>query len=506
MGRWMRRAAVFAALFLLPLPGVAQDVTLTSRDGQLEISGQFQGYDGELFRVMTEYGLLTIDGAGVICDGPACPDLTGFVAEVRVVGEADAGARLLPALIAAFAAERGYAIWAEPAAQGMRYTLRDVAEDRSIAVFSFAALNAQGAADALRQGDADLALAALTEPDLGSHAVGTQALVAMVAPGNPLAGLATADLARVLSGQVDNWRDIGGPDMPLVVHALLPEAGFRRALEARLGQAIVSGQDHGTLAELDAAVARDPWGLAVTAASAVTGARVLPLTDSCGFVLQPSRLAVKAEDYPLSQPFFLLTPKRRLPLIAREFLEFLRGPAADGAIAEGGLIDRGLERTALLTDGIRLANAIRAAGSEVPVTELQRLTAAMTGAERLSLTFRFDGGARTLDAASRDNLADLVRLIEIGTFEGQELIFAGFSDGSGAAAANLDLSRQRADLLREAVAEAVPDLGDLRVSLGTEAFGEVLPMACDESPIGRQLNRRVELWLRPVTGSPAPEN
>ena len=36
------------------------------------------------------------------------------------------------------------------------------------------------------------------------------------------------------------------------------------------------------------------------------------------------------------------------------------------------------------------------------------------------------------------------------------------------------------------------------------AFGEALPIACDESEIGRQLNRRVEVWLRPSTGSAAP--
>jgi phosphate transport system substrate-binding protein len=62
--------------------------------------------------------------------------------------------------------------------------------------------------------------------------------------------------------------------------------------------------------------------------------------------------------------------------------------------------------------------------------------------------------------------------------------------------ANLALSQMRA--------VAVPDLGDLRVTLHTKAFGEALPTACDESPIGRQLNRRVGVWLRPSTGSAAP--
>ena len=81
-------------------------------------------------------------------------------------------------------------------------------------------------------------------------------------------------------------------------------------------------------------------------------------------------------------------------------------------------------------------------------------------------------------------------------FRNQELILAGFSDGSGAAKANLELSRSRAEgvlgslkLLAPSVAEA--DLPRV------EAFGEALPMACDETAAGRRLNRRVELWLRP---------
>jgi phosphate transport system substrate-binding protein len=42
------RAAVFAALFLLGWTGMlaAQDVSLSSRDGKIEISGTLLGFDG----------------------------------------------------------------------------------------------------------------------------------------------------------------------------------------------------------------------------------------------------------------------------------------------------------------------------------------------------------------------------------------------------------------------------------------------------------------------------
>ena len=97
----LARAAVFAALFLLALPRIAaaQDVTLMSRDGSVEISGTLLGFDGEYYRVDTIYGELTVDGSGVNCDGPGCPSLTDYVAELQFSGAGSMGRVLLPALI-----------------------------------------------------------------------------------------------------------------------------------------------------------------------------------------------------------------------------------------------------------------------------------------------------------------------------------------------------------------------------------------------------------------------
>jgi phosphate transport system substrate-binding protein len=487
----LRRAAWAALLLALPGTAPAQDVTLTSRDGTLSIPGMFQSYDGEVFRVMTDYGPLTLDSQGVVCEGPGCPDLTGFVARIRVVGEGDAGTRILAPLLAAFAADRGYVL----AQDGVALLLRDGQDTRTVARFEVEARRPQDAVQAVASGRADFALSGLDAPDLVARPLGMMPLVAVVAPDNPLRSLSTADLARALSGQVTNWQDLGGPDMPLVVHALRPETDLRQAQETRLEVKMLPGEAHETAQALSAAVARDPWALAVTVGP-VAGARVLPLTDECGLALSPDPMATKAGDYPLALPYFVLLPKRRLPLLAREFLDFARSPAAQNAVAEAGLVDGTLVRGDLLGDGLRLANAIGAVGPDVPVEELRRLTAAMAGADRLSLSLRFEGDA--LDAASQARLNDLVRLIEAGQFTDMDLIFAGFTDSRGDGAANLALSKARADGVLDAVASAVPDLGDMRVSLRSAGFGEALPVACDDNALGRRLNARVEVWLRPT--------
>ncbi len=497
-----RCAAAMAALLWSFAPAWSQDVTLTSLDGTLEISGEFRSFDGEFYRISSRFGLLTVDAQGVLCDGPACPDLTGYVAEVRLVGEAEAGARYLPGLIGGFAGQKGLALSVAPEDGGMVFTLSRGQDELAVARFVLRHMDDSAVDRALREGNADFGLSPMPVADHVAMGLGSEALVAVVSPENPVRTISSGDLARVLAGEVANWAVLGGPDLPLVLHGLAPASGFVRAVEAGIGQPVVANRLHPDGAALDAAIARDPWGIALTRAGAVTGSRVLDLVDSCGFHLQPTPLSVMAQDYPLVQQTYVVQPRRRLPLVAREFLAFLALPATTALGQGAGLVPT----EPLLADGRRLANAIRAAGEETGVAELQRLTVSMKDRERLALSFRFEEGSDRFDAASRANLDKLVRLIEAGLFEDRQLTLAGFSDGSGAAPANIDVSRRRAEQLQEAIAEAVPDLGDLRVRLEVQAFGEALPLACDESAIGRHLNRRVEVWVGPIKDTPATGN
>lgn len=101
-------AASMAVSFLAGMsPADAQDIALTSHDGKVEVTGNLLGYDGEFYRIDTQFGELTVDGSGVTCDGPACPSLTDFVAEIRFSGASVMAEALLPALIDGFAHHEG---------------------------------------------------------------------------------------------------------------------------------------------------------------------------------------------------------------------------------------------------------------------------------------------------------------------------------------------------------------------------------------------------------------
>ena len=464
---------------------LAQDVTLTSRDGSLAIIGILRAYDGETYRINSDYGPLTIDANAVLCDGPACPDLNAPKAVIRLVGDREAAAALLPPLLAQFATAKGLTQRVDD--RGI--TLLQSGTN-TVAEISFVPMTPDAARAAMLDARAELVVARFAGTT--ARVLALDALVPIVAPDNLTLNISTTNLAKALSGEIKTWKDIGGPDRPMVIHGLDADSDVAAALAARLGKVATVAVTHPDMTSLALAVAADPWALAVTGQALAGAARVLPLTDSCGFALQATSLAVKAEDYPLTLPVYLLTPPRRLPLMARELLEFLTMPKAQQAISDAGYIARNPERLPLARDGVRLMNAINAA--EVTLPDLQRLSKAMAGADRLSLTFRFQDGSDKLDAVSQENLNDLAVALQAGLYDRDLLTLVGFSDGTGEAAQNQTLAEVRAKAVLASLSALAPDLTRLPA---TDAYGEAMPMACDETAAGRRLNRRVEIWLRP---------
>jgi len=165
-------------------------------------------------------------------------------------------------------------------------------------------------------------------------------------------------------------------------------------------------------------------------------------------------------------------------------------------VRRAGFTDQSPEEIPINAQGSRFANAIAAAGAEVPLSELQRMIGTFSGMKRLSTTFRFEVGSARLDAQSRSHVEQLARAVETGAYDTRQLVFVGFSDGEGPATANREIAQRRAEAVMEAMRSAAETANFDRVRITAEAFGEALPMACDDSAWGRQVNRRVEVWVR----------
>ncbi len=512
-------AALFVAAAVMPHGGAAQDVTLSSPDGAVEITGTLLGFDGEFYRVETVYGELTVDGSGVRCVGPGCPNLEAFVAELRLSGASSVGDMLLPALIEAFAMRSGYGILSERSDEDhVIHVLTEREDGTPVARFRIRATSTdEGFADLLadeadiamavreiRGAEARLAAAAgLGDLDAAgrSRVLALDALVPVVAPGNPLKAISMRELSRVFGGIIDNWKDLGGPDAPITLHLRDAGSGLAQAAEDRLlanAGLLLAGTAlrHASDAELARAVADDPLALGLASLAETGNAQPLAIRGACGFTLRADRRTIKTEDYPLTAPLFLYLPARRLPKIGRDFLSYLRSAPAQIVIRRAGFVDQAPEEVPVAEQGDRFVNAIVQAGPEVGLAELQRMAETLAPMRRLTTSFRFRPGSARLDAQSLSNVEQLARALEEGRYDARRLVFVGFSDGQGPAAGNRRIAMDRAEAVRAAVVAAADGADPDRVTLDVEAFGEALPMACDDSAWGRQVNRRVEVWVR----------
>lgn len=515
------RAALCAALFLLSglLPALAQDVTLYSRDGSIEIGGTLLGYDGEFYRVETIYGEITVDGSGVLCEGVGCPNLDTFVAEVGISGSATMGRVLMPALLEAFAAREGYDIRRdEVEGSYFRYSLSDGRTGDDVARFHFHVTNTdEGFADLLAN-EADMVMSLreirrdearlAQEAGLGdlesanrSRVIALDGMVPIVSPMNPVSQITVSQLAQVLAGQIDNWDQLGGPDAPITVRLRDSSSGLAQAVEDRVLTPArltlrVDTERHPDNVSLVRAVADDLLSIGVASFSDIGNARALTIGGGCGFAMRAERRSIKTEDYPLTAPMFLYLPARRLPKLAREFLRFTRSDPAQIVIRRAGFVDQAPEAIPIDMQGDRLANAVTVAGDGSPEAELYRLVRTLRPMSRLSISYRFESGATRLDAQSRSNVQQLAREIEAGTYDNRSLVFVGFSDGQGPHQANQTIAERRALAVMKAVRAAAETADFTRLEMSSDAFGEAMPMACDDTSWGRQTNRRVEVWLR----------
>lgn len=504
LAQTQKHAVSLAACFLFVVAAQAEDVTLRDASHGVQLTGRFLGYDGEFATVLTPAGPVTLRGDGLTCEGRDCPDFENYFPHIRFVGADRVGAILLPALIEVYARDRSFNLQGDIE----RFTLAspdmggvlDISIDLAGPNESFAAFIGH---------DADILMSVrelnATERDLARDAglgrlnlarqgriLALDALVPVTSPSSGKVSISIVDLTRALAGQFEDQFTLhmfaGGTDQL---------KGFEDRFMRPSGyQITANAMFHDTEEDLLAAIEEDKAGLALLPYGATRNTQPLGLRGPCGLQSDARFLTLKTEDYPLTFPVYLYQSNRRQHPHVTDFLDWLRSPSAQLVIRRAGFVDLAAVPIPLSQQGGRLANAIRNAGEEISLEELQRMISVLSPSVRMSSTFRFEQGSTRLDGQSRSNIMQLAQAVRDGQFGGRELMLVGFSDGRGPAAANRELSAARAVSVRQALVSALGGNVPNNVTIQTEAFGEALPMACDDSIWGQQTNRRVELWVR----------
>jgi phosphate transport system substrate-binding protein len=479
-------------------------IRATTGSEHMVLVGRILGFDGEFLTIDTIYGPFTLAAEGLDCVGMGCPDIAGHVGGFSIGGSVALGTQLLPGLVEAWAERRGLSVVSESGSDAVSTSrlLVDPATGALRAEIVSHLGRGEDGLIALLTGSADLALTFDTWRGAGarSRIVAMDALVPLVAPGNPVRSLSIAALAGVLSGRIADWSELGGPRGPIMVHlgpsdtgldqiqaGLLPATGIATGLRA---------VRHDNEAALAAAVAADAQALGLGRWSQRGPARALALGGGCGILIRPDIETIRSEDWPLALPVQVYLRPGRPVRDLRSFLAFLSSPEAREAVRRAGLADLSPAPRPLGAQGDRLAAAVLAAGPDLPLGELQTMVRHLSGASRLAYSFRFETGSASLDAISGSLMQVVAAEADTGGFDGRRLIFAGFTDSAGNARANQRLSLQRARAAAEAFVAALGRPLDGRLSVESLGFGQAMPIACDDTELGRNLNRRVELWLR----------
>ena len=106
----------------------------------------------------------------------------------------------------------------------------------------------------------------------------------------------------------------------------------------------------------------------------------------------------------------------------------------------------------------------------------------------------FDTGSATLKAGAQRDLDQLAQALRDNP--NTRVRIEGYTDSVGSAAYNQELSQERAN----AVADALRMRGVPQDQYETEGLGEGYPVASNDTPAGRQQNRRVEIVFSDESG------
>jgi len=156
---------------------------------------------------------------------------------------------------------------------------------------------------------------------------------------------------------------------------------------------------------------------------------------------------------------------------------------ASRAIDSAGTTVRTLARS--LPGGVKMS--VPAGGME---DRLIAYLAAPTGGGAFDFDrLEFETGSTALTQRSRAQIADIAQIL--GAYPQVRVQIAGYTDNTGNEAANLALSRGRA----EAVMNALRENGAPAANLNAQGFGSRDPIASNETENGRARNRRVTLTV-----------
>ena len=162
-------------------------------------------------------------------------------------------------------------------------------------------------------------------------------IVVVAHPSNPVKDLTMEQVKQIFTGEITNWKEVGGKDMEIVVVSREDGSGSRDAFQE------IVGYESGQLIK-NAIVASGNGNIKTTVAmnKYAIGFISFEYVDESVSTMAINGVAAKAENvltgqYELSRPF-LFVHKEDVPESAKQFMEFILTPEGQKIVESAGAI------------------------------------------------------------------------------------------------------------------------------------------------------------------------
>ena len=196
---------------------------------------------------------------------------------------------------------------------------------------------------AVEEGRCDIGLASRSLKDeekakgLTETVLAYDGIAIIVSPENPVQELDLDTIAKIYTGEITNWKDVGGKDAEIVLIDREAGSGTRDGFESITGTegACKYRQELTSTGDVITTVSQNP--------DAVGYASLASLKDSVKALsvggVTPTEATVRDGSYVIQRPFVLVTVEgKALSETAQKFFDYVTSPAAADIIAKAGAV------------------------------------------------------------------------------------------------------------------------------------------------------------------------
>ena len=159
----------------------------------------------------------------------------------------------------------------------------------------------------------------------------------IVHPDNPVSDLTIEQIAQLYTGEITNWKDVGGNDAQVVLIGREAASGTRDGFESITGtkEKCQYRQELTSTGDVITAVSQNPDAIGYASLASIKDSVKALNVDG----VTPSEDTVKDGSYKVQRPFVLVTAEgKALTPVAQAFFDYATSPDAAAIIAKAGAV------------------------------------------------------------------------------------------------------------------------------------------------------------------------